>query len=144
MGFSWRRPAAAGMVLVTALALAGPARARSDAYQCKSRFSKFVDGAWHKVRVCPDWSPSGSIPVQLHLSGDSGEVGSIDPSGDDWYECGYKGNPYVLTAGVSNEWWARTMADNGAWGWVNQTYFLGGENDEPDGTLEVCPGPIRT
>jgi hypothetical protein len=33
------------------------------------------------------------------------------------------------------------MADNNAWGWVNEVYFRGGANYQSDGALRECGGP---
>ena len=32
------------------------------------------------------------------------------------------------------------MADNGEWGVVNEAYFAGGDNNEPDANLAPCSG----
>ena len=38
----------------------------------------------------------------------------------------------------TNVWWARTLSDTGAWGWVSEVYFAGGANDERDAGLRGC------
>jgi hypothetical protein len=93
------------------------------------------------VQNCPDWSPSGGVPV--YASAMKGTiVGYIDPAGADWYLCEKSGAPYELGR-YRNYWWAATMADNDKWGYVNEVYFRGGGNDQPDGGLRECRGPGR-
>lgn len=43
--------------------------------------------------------------------------------------------PYYYNSFYGNAWWARTMADNGEWGYVPEVYFAGGLNWEADGNL---------
>ena len=40
-----------------------------------------------------------------------------------------------------NVWWASTRADDGAWGWVSEVYFKGGDENDPDAGL-FKPGPV--
>jgi hypothetical protein len=44
-----------------------------------------------------------------------------------------------------HRWWAYTLADSPAvWGWVNETYFKGGNDDEADAGLRRCPSSAGT
>ncbi|TDB95017.1 hypothetical protein E1267_42315 [Nonomuraea longispora] len=111
------------------------AQAAGDGQPC----GKAYRHGTYKVHNCPDWSPSGSIPV--HKSPRKGTiVGYINPSGDDWYLCEKVGARYTLGR-YQNFWWAATMADNNKWGYVNEVYFRGGGNNEPDAGLHTCSGP---
>ncbi|NRQ40026.1 hypothetical protein HII36_50615 [Nonomuraea sp. NN258] len=139
----WRRIISAGTALVAAAALAaslgGPAQARADAHPCGEPYPHEVGGTVHTVQICPDWAPDGRIPVYSTVQESSGEiVGYIEAAGPDWYECGLRGDDYDALEGVVNDWWAGTMADNGAWGYVSQVYFRGGGNWEPDANLRRC------
>jgi hypothetical protein len=50
----------------------------------------------------------------------------------------------IFVAGnLQNGWWAYTLSDkdssgNSHWGWVPETYFKGGNNNEPDAGLALC------
>ena len=130
--------------LVTGIAVAatvatGPAANAADNAPCGAQW-------WHSgyqvyVQTCPDWSPPkyGVIPVYEYPSARPGQrkVGEIDPAGSDWYVCGLKGDSYGFD-GFQNDWWALTVADNGQTGYVNQVFFRGGDNYEPDANLVRC------
>jgi hypothetical protein len=140
MGFSW---ASAGTALATAAAttsaLTGSAQARADAFPCGALFEVTIGQDVHTVQMCPDWHDSGRIEVYADTSVDSGVVGEIAVAGDHWYECGRQGDALYLSGGdVGNDWWARTMADTGRWGYVSQLYFKGGGDFEPDAGLRRC------
>ncbi|MFC4113861.1 hypothetical protein [Nonomuraea zeae] len=143
MGFSW---ANAGATLTTAAltsaltgAPAAPAQARADAFPCGAPFEVTIGRDVHTVQKCPDWSDSGRIEVYADTSVDSGAVGEVSVAGDQWYECGRQGGSVYLSGGdVGNDWWARTRANTGRWGYVSQLYFKGGGNFEPDAGLRRC------
>jgi hypothetical protein len=140
MGISW---ASAGACLAAAAVmtsgLAGSAQARTDAFPCEAPFEHTIGRDVYTVQVCPDWSDSGQISVYADTSMESGVVGEIKAAGDDWYECGRQGDQVNLAGTeVVNDWWARTMADNGRWGYVTQLNFKGGGNFEPDAGLRRC------
>jgi hypothetical protein len=138
-----RHGIALGAAAAAALAavVLSPAAAMADTRPCGNPFWKNVSHGGQTVRiqvqVCPDWAPDNSIPVYAgpearHV------VGHIAAPGDDWYECQASGQR-LDRFGYQNYWWAHTMADNGSWGWVNQIYFSGGGNNEPDSRLRFCP-----
>ncbi|MGW4962971.1 hypothetical protein ACWEPL_37625 [Nonomuraea sp. NPDC004186] len=137
---SIRRAALAAAFGLAIAGVAGPAAgsataAAGDASPCGKPFRHGDD----TVQNCPDWSPSGSIPV--YESPAKGKiVGYIDPAGDDWYLCEKAGASYTLGS-YRNYWWAATMADNDRWGYVSEVYFRGGGNDESDGGLRECRRP---
>lgn len=128
---------ATGVTTLGALGVMAPAaHARADAYPCGPQW-------WHSgqrvyVQTCPDWSPNNSIPVHDYNDHTSRVVGYIYAPGDDWYVCGWTGTRQTAH-GATNHWWALTVADNGKAGWVNQIYFRGGSDSEPDGGLKICP-----
>jgi hypothetical protein len=135
--------ALAAIATPSATASAEPPPVSSDDFPCGDQFpipgKPFEvggSGIHQLVRNCPDWSPSGSIPVFSTTTGDF-TVGEIDPAGDDWYACQARGVPHVLN-GLENDWWAATRADNGQPGYVPETYFRGGGPFEKDRTLELC------
>ncbi|SDH51217.1 hypothetical protein [Nonomuraea jiangxiensis] len=128
---------AVGTVAVLTGSLTGSARARADDFPCGVPFERVIDGEAHTVQICPDWAPDGRIPVHATVR-DIRVVGHIEAAGDDWYACGLKGRRHALGNGRVNDWWAKTMADNGAWGYVSQLYFRGGGNLEPDRGLLRC------
>ncbi|MEO3802290.1 hypothetical protein [Nonomuraea sp. B1E8] len=131
-----RRAAIAGAFTLGLLsAIAPAAQAAGDGQPC----GKAYKHGTYQVQNCPDWSPSGSIPV--YKSARKGTiVGYINPAGNDWYLCEKVGARYELGR-YHNYWWAATMADNNRWGYVNEVYFRGGGNDEPDAGLRTCRGP---
>ncbi|GAA4724603.1 hypothetical protein [Phytohabitans rumicis] len=127
--------AALTMGAVAMLANAAPAQA-ADAYPCGPQWWHSGQGLY--VQTCPDWSPNNWIPVYEYNDANSRQVGQIYAPGDDWYVCDYPGAS-LTRYGLTNNWWALTVADNGAAGWVNEIYFRGGGTNEPDATLRVCP-----
>ncbi|MDP4500425.1 hypothetical protein [Nonomuraea turcica] len=132
-----RQAAIAMSVALAGLATAAPAAqaAAGDAQPCGRQYQH--NG--RTVQNCPDWSPSGSIPV--YASPAKGRiVGTINPAGGDWYLCQKTGASYER-GGYRNYWWASTMADNNQWGYVSEVYFRGGGNNEPDAGLRTCPRP---
>jgi hypothetical protein len=117
---------------------ASPATVAVDDQPCSGAFIHQPSGL--EMRYCPDWAPSGrSIPVHQNTSKSSQVVGYINPAGADWYYCQQQGDRYTLGQYVNN-WYAYTMADNGRWGWVNEVYFQGGDNNERDAGLGGCIG----
>jgi hypothetical protein len=93
------------------------------------------------VQTCPDWSPDNWIPVYQYAVYSAPVVGYIYAPGDDWYLCQFPGGTYAMLyrgQNLQNNWWASTMADNGAWGHVPEVFFRGGNNYEPDAALGLC------
>jgi len=67
----------------------------------------------------------------LHLGGDT-----------NWF-VGQSYRSTFVSGALKNGWWAFTLSDkdsagNSHWGWVPETYFKGGANNEPDAGLFVC------
>src|SRR6266511_2892154 len=83
------------------------------------------------VHTCPDWSPAINNDIPVYYGASPSLQGYIHAPWDDWYVCQMQG-PTAQLQNYYNDWWAWTMADNGLWGWVSETYFRGGPNFEPD------------
>jgi hypothetical protein len=119
-----------------ALMASSPTARATDNVPCWSRWYNPRVGL--DVQYCPDWSPNGWIPVFPSKDYYSQQpVGQIYAPGNDWYHCEGPGITHSV-GDLWNTWWAYTMADNGQWGWVNEVYFQGGANGEPDATLVRC------
>jgi len=127
------------VIVLAGIILCLPGRASAaDDRPCGAEFWHSGEGVY--VRYCPDWSPNGRIPVMKNYTGGvNSPVGQMDHSGShtNWYHCQAYGDRTTVN-GYYNNWWALTMADNGRWGWVNEVYFQGGGNNEPDGNLPIC------
>ena len=121
----------AGFAVMAALVMAAPAAAY-DSYPCGPPF-----GGPAFKQYCPDWSPNNSIPVFYRPAVGERIVGYIYAPGDDWYYCQHQAGRFTM-GGYWNTWWAGTKADNGATGWVPETYFSGGGNNERDRGLRYC------
>ena len=57
------------------------------------------------------------------------------------YLHGFPEHPYSIGENY-NDWWAFTIADNGAFGWVSEAYFAGEGDYKEDGELRYCPRGI--
>ncbi len=124
------------------LVAAGPAAAR-DAYPCKPRtVIKLKSGNYIGVQHCP--LTTSYVPVfNTDRKGNGATViGRLYKGGyANWFVGQESASSYTLRAGIYNNKWAFTQADNGRWGWVPQVYFSGGANNESDATLASCFGP---
>ena len=137
-----RRVTALACLAVLAFA-AAPARA-ADPSPCAGATAHPSFGA---VQVCPLWMPSrGYVPVHALDGGTVREVGRLVRAGSaNWFVC-QTSAPGGRTVrhrdsghpAYTNVWWARTLSDTGAWGWVSEVYFAGGANDERDAGLRGC------
>jgi hypothetical protein len=92
------------------------------------------------VQNCPEWGDRVAVRGANAAYAEVPVKGWIAVPGDDWYVCQLKGST-LGSGGSYNNWWALTMADNGEVGWVNQLYFRGGGDYEPDAALRHCPLP---
>lgn len=93
------------------------------------------------------WMPRrGYIPVHALDGGTVREAGRLKGAGSaNWFVCQtarpggrairHRDSGYPQ---YTNVWWARTLSDTGAWGWVSEIYFQGGANDERDARLREC------
>ncbi|MDQ3677708.1 MAG: endonuclease/exonuclease/phosphatase family protein [Actinomycetota bacterium] len=152
-GREWRQEALRALgtlVVATAgLLVLGPSPASAtDAYPCAAPFQHPTFGT---VQRCPLFTPrQGSIPVHAFAaSGQPTKVGRLVRAGSaNWFVCqsrtpdgrspaAYRDADYPQ---YRNAWWARTLSDDNRWGWVNEIYFRGGSNDEPDAGLAMCEG----
>jgi hypothetical protein len=114
-----------------------------DTYPCGPQFTENDDTTQHKVQRCP--LVQGDVPV--YDSPDRGnaarQVGKL--SGGDtvnWFVAQSYRSDYTSGPNV-NHWWAFTLSDkdasgNSHWGWVSETFFKGGANDERDAGLFDC------
>ncbi|MGW6276891.1 hypothetical protein [Kribbella sp. NPDC055071] len=89
------------------------------------------------VQTCPDWAPDLNVPV-FPTAFPGTPVGYMRAANNNWYQCQLQTSGEYYLGASHNDWWARTEADNGIWGWVPEVYFQGGGNDEPDGALARC------
>ncbi|WTX00877.1 hypothetical protein OG216_46410 (plasmid) [Streptomycetaceae bacterium NBC_01309] len=125
----------AAVVAVPAMLLVGSEASATDGAPCHA-VSPRTGG-----QVCPDWSPTGSIPVFSSPYVATTAVGYIASAGEDWYMCQMQtGYAYTLN-GHKNNWWAKGYADNNVIGWIPQTYFKGGQDFEGDANLKPCETP---
>lgn len=89
--------------------------------------------AGETVQYCPLWK--GNVPV---LDSNFRVVGYLYQGGSaNWFYCQAKGGTYAY-GNLRNNWWAYTKADNLKLGWVNEVFFKGGGNYEPDARLRRC------
>ncbi|KIH97215.1 hypothetical protein LP52_20400 [Streptomonospora alba] len=132
----------AALVPAALMMTAAPAAAADD-QPCRFFEKRQIEGVYWNLYHCPDWSPrsDGRIPVYNRPYGDSGVAGWMNNTGNaaNWYIRQLQCGGYQLGS-YSNNWWAMTMADNGEWGWVNETYFRGGGDNEADGGLPYGAG----
>jgi len=99
---------------------------------------------WHNaqqqlVQDCELWT--APVPVVAGIEGEAATqvVGELVSASGNWFSCQVEGVPgSVPGTEYANTWWAKTLADNGQWGYVNEAYFAGGDNNEPDGNLARC------
>lgn len=66
------------------------------------------------------------------------QVGTLAP-GTNWVLCQRRGSTIRLGTSYYNYWWAYTVADNGARGWVNAVYGSGGDNYGAFQGVPLCP-----
>jgi hypothetical protein len=111
--------------------------AAEDTQPCGGAY--WHDGVELDVQDCELWTDS--VPVYAGYEGEAATqvVGELVNATGNWFVCQIEG----ASAGVpgteySNTWWAETMADNGEWGFVNQAWFAGGDNNQPDAGLRNC------
>lgn len=129
-------------VAAATLGVAAPAAAK-DASPCQPREAiKLKSGNYIGAQFCP--LTTSYVPVfNTDRSGNRATVVGRLYKGKsaNWFVGQRAGSRYVLRAGIYNDKWAFTQADNGRWGWVPEVYFAGGANNEPDATLAPCFGP---
>jgi hypothetical protein len=111
-----------------------------DSYPCGPAQS----APWTTMRVqsCPlttPLPPNGWIPVYAHAGGPL--VGWLHGTAGQLFVCQSLSSVTYHHPNTSwyNNWWAKTLSDDNHWGWVPEVYFRGGENDERDAGLAICP-----
>jgi hypothetical protein len=144
--------ATAALTLTLVLALAPAAAHATDSWPCGAQTTK----SWSSqpVQLCPltsagalapnGWVPVYSSPIAVadnqQPPAPAGWLHSVDGQ---YFVC----DRYIADADYNHptqtwhhHWWAWTLADSPAvWGWVNETYFKGGNDDEADVALRRCP-----
>lgn len=103
----------------------------ADSYPCGNLTR---NRAGELVQYCPLWR--GNVPVydtQLNVIGYLYQGGSVN-----WFYCQEATRVTYSYGNLRNNWWARTKADNLKIGWVNEVFFKGGGNYEPDARLRRC------
>lgn len=140
------------LVVVTAgLLVVGPESAlAADAYPCERPFQHALYGA---VQRCPLFMPrQGSIPVHTFAANGqptkSGRL--VQAASVNWFVCQSRTPDARIPAvygdpdypQLRNGWWALTLSDDNQWGWVNEIYFRGGNNDEADAGLATCAAGV--
>ncbi|WP_443071438.1 hypothetical protein [Streptomyces sp. NBC_01465] len=138
-----KRMLGAAVVAAAVMAVAAPQAGATDNVPCHSPRDKVLvnpkDGRqWPStVRTCN--LTRGHVPVYESRNPGSRVVGElVQGGGANWFVFENKGATFK-DGSAENNWWASTQADNGAWGWVPEVYFAGGDNYEDDAGL-LMPG----
>jgi hypothetical protein len=121
------------LAVMLAMVLAFGAPAMAEDHPCGDPYPHIGAGTF--VQVCPLWR--GHVPVY----GDVEIAGYLESADGNWFVCQdyFPEAPYTVPGtDYTNDNWALTMADNGAWGWVPVAYFAGGTNYQPDDNLRSC------
>ena len=146
-GYSTSRLLAVAIATAGALALSAAPAAAVDSSPC----GKEVVADWtdQPVQPCPLTSPEPNGGIPVYTTPIPNAAGATPPAPASWMY-GTDGKYFLCDAqftnamfyhpkGWRNNWWAYTRSDFGVWGWVSETYFAGGANDEPDYGLRSCP-----
>src|SRR4051794_23054882 len=148
----WTTAFLAIAVLALAAAVAAPSARATDSWPCGGQTTK----PWSSqpVQPCPltpagALAPNGWVPVYTSPIAVADNQQPPAPAG--WLH-GIDGQYFVCDRYIADadynhptqtwhhHWWAYTLADSPAvWGWVNETYFKGGDDDEADAGLRRCP-----
>jgi len=122
---------------------APPPTATTDRYPCGAQFTETDDSTGHRAQRCP--LASGNVPVfdSPDLGNGAHQVGVLQAGGSTNWFVGQSYHSTFVQGTLRNGWWAFTLSDkdasgNSHWGWVPETYFQGGNNDEPDAGLFFC------
>jgi len=148
----WTTAFLAIAVLALAAAVAAPSARATDSWPCGGQTTK--PWSTQPVQQCPLTSagalaPNGWVPVYTNPIAVADNQQPPAPAG--WLH-GVDGQFFVCDRYIADadynyptqtwhhHWWAYTLADSPAvWGWVNETYFKGGNDDEADAGLRRCP-----
>jgi hypothetical protein len=138
-------------ILLTALAVLAATAAPAAAADDQPCLAPYTEPQFGTVQKCPLFMPGrGYVPVHRFQNGSPVEVGRLVQAGTaNWFVCQDETPDGITPARYqdadhpqyANKWWARTLSDDDEWGWVNEIYFSGGGNDEPDGGLRRCDPP---
>src|SRR4051794_32723177 len=148
----WTTAFLAIAVLALAAAVAAPSARATDSWPCGGQTTK--PWSTQPVQQCPltgALAPNGWVPVYTSPIAVADNQQPPAPAG--WLH-GIDGQFFVCDRYIADadynhptqtwhhHWWAYTLADSPAvWGWVNETYFKGGNDDEADAGLRRCPAP---
>jgi hypothetical protein len=93
------------------------------------------------AQICP--LTQNRVPVYESFEdgffGDNDIVGYLNNADGNFFMCQLLGEEFDIPGtNISNDFWALTLADNGAAGWVPEVYFAGGGNFQPDANLVRC------
>jgi hypothetical protein len=132
---------ALGAALAVAVLGSLAPQALADSRPCGAvKHSRFGE-----MQYCPLWR--GNVPVQSNTSQTGPVVGHLTHGGaSNWFKYQLRGGDYWLNGYVNNIW-AYTLSDDGHWGFVNEVYFSGGGQREPDAALQwwsYTPPPAFT
>jgi hypothetical protein len=128
--------AVSGLVAAGALLIGAPtsASASSDPGACAPNGrTVFRDGDNRPEYLCTLWQ--GNVPVRAHGTNNAGIVGYLNYGGrSNWFLWQCHGDENYIGSSFNNVW-AYTEADNGTWGYVPETYFSGGANNQASSVL---------
>jgi hypothetical protein len=138
---------AAAATLGVGMASASPTLAADNA-PCKpgaKRVFNYAGYNWNETLfTCSTWR--NNVPVHQAPDPNSPVIGYLK-SRVNWYLFEFRG-ARVNVGRFYNSWWASTKADastvvpgKDGWGYVNEVYFSGGDNDQDDAGL-LQPGSI--
>jgi hypothetical protein len=120
-----------------------PPTATTDKYPCTAQFTETDSGTGHRAQRCP--LASGNVPVfdSPDLGDAAHQVGVLHAGGSTNWFVGQSYRSSFVMGNLQNGWWAFTLSDKDSsgkshWGWVPETYFQGGANNEPDAGLFEC------
>jgi hypothetical protein len=120
-----------------------PPTATTDKYRCGPQTTETDSGTGHRAQPCP--LASGDVPVfdSPDLGNAAHQVGVLHAGGSANWFVGQSYRSSFVMGKLQNGWWAFTLSDKDSsgkshWGWVPETYFQGGANNEPDAGLFEC------
>jgi hypothetical protein len=129
--------------------IAAPSARAADGRPCGAAVSQ--PWSTEKVQPCPltgGLPPNGWVPVYRQPVAVPARTAAPAPDGwlhgtaDQFFVCDAQvpAASYTHPSGWRNDWWAYTQADGtDTWGWVPETFFAGGGDDEADAGLRRCP-----
>jgi hypothetical protein len=130
--------------VAVAASIVAPAGAQAyDGSPCGGQWWHGYYGSY--VQNCPLWR--AGVPVRNHANANYYDadgpgttiVGYLTYGGwANWFYYQCRGDAYSAS-GATNDWWGKTVADNGREGYVSEVYFSGGNDYERDRGLRLIP-----